>query len=105
MQLAGSKEEALHVDVLVSEARQDGIGEHRELRCPRARRRANHEHARDALAVKRDRHRLLGDARPDRRAPHRERNRRLHGRKAVLAAARQNGVDRLEVAFASAPFQ
>jgi 6-pyruvoyltetrahydropterin/6-carboxytetrahydropterin synthase len=43
--------------------------------------------------LERDRHGLVGDARPDRRAPHRQRDGRPPRREAVLAAAREDVVD------------
>jgi len=98
MELAGAEDQTMNVEPLVAEARQDGLGEHRELRGPRARRGANHEDARGAFALQRDGDGLIGDARTDRRAPQRERNRRLLGRETILAAAREDRVDGLEVA-------
>ena len=88
----------MNVEALVAQARQDGLGEHRELGRPRARRGANQEHARGPFPLERDRHGLIGDAWTDRRAPDRERNGRLLGRETILAAAREYRVDGLEVA-------
>ena len=88
----------MDVEALIAQARQDRLGEHRELGGPCARRGANHEDARGPLALERDRHGLIGDAWTERRAPDGERNRRLLRGETILAAARENRVDGLEVA-------